>query len=368
MNVLPRTLTLPPRTIAGPDAVLGLLAECAAYGVKGVLVHGRSLETSGSLRRIMERRPGGLDVLPWQFPGGEPTLRQLATLLATARQFGADWVAAVGGGSVMDVAKGCAGLLHADLPPVAYHDGAAIAPSHVPFVAVPTTAGTGSESTTVVVLTNDETGVKKSIRHPSFIASLVILDPGLLAACPPAVIASSGMDALVQAIESYVSRGATWFSDQAALKAMELIGLALVPAYRGERGEAARDLLQGSYLAGLALSNARLGLVHGLAHPLGARYHQPHGLVCAVCLAPVLEFNREVIPARYQAISDVLGADLPGRLKDMLEALEVQSPFKGRPLRDSAGIVRETLESGSTAANPRAVTAADVERILERIF
>ena len=108
--------------------------------------------------------------------------------------------------------------------------------------------------------------------------------------------------------------------------------------------------------------------MHGLAHPLGARYHQPHGLVCAVCLAPVLEFNREVIPARYQAISDVLGADLPGRLKDMLEALEVQSPFKGRPLRDSAGIVRETLESGSTAANPRAVTAADVERILERIF
>ena len=368
MNTLPETLILPPRTVSMPGAALALLAECAAFGARGILVHGRSLERSGRLGELLSRRPDSMDVQAWCHPGGEPTLAQLGELLVVAREYRPQWIAAVGGGSVMDVAKACAGLLEAPLTPVAYHDGAEIAPTRIRFIAAPTTAGTGSESTIVSVLTNADTGVKKSIRHPSFMAGVVILDPELLAGCPRTVIASSGMDALAQAVESFVSNRATWFSDSLALRAVQLISGSLEAVHSGAGGGAARDLMAGSYLAGLALSLARLGLVHGLAHPLGFRYHAAHGLVCAVCLPPVLEFNREVIGEKYDRMCTAVGGDMLTRTRDLLRALETKSPFYGQPAQDLPGIVEETLASGSTAANPRLVTAQDVEDMVGRIF
>lgn len=368
MKTLPDNLILPPRTIAGAETIEQLLDECAAFGKTGILVHGHSLKEKGGLDRILAASPSSLNVHTFEFPGGEPTLAQLDELLARARAVTPAWIAAVGGGSVMDVAKACAGLLEAPLPPLAYHDGEAIPTSQVPFIASPTTAGTGSESTIVSVLTNDAQGMKKSIRHPSFMARLVILDHELLYDCPRHVIASSGMDAFTQAAESYVSRGATWFSDQAALKGLRLIASSLVAVASGAKGNAARDLMQGSYLAGLALSNARLGLVHGLAHPLGYRYHEAHGLVCAVCLPAVLAFNREAIGDKYDRMSNAVGGDLLQRTDELMSVLDIMSPFKGQPVKDREGIIQETIASGSTKANPRDVTAGDVEDILETLF
>ncbi len=368
MQTIPTTLTLPPRTLTGHGAVNQLLAECREFGPRGMLVCGASLIRSGMRDRILADAGGSHDISTWRHPGGEPTLDQLEQLLAAARGHGVDWIAAVGGGSVLDIAKAAAGLLEAPAPAVHYHDGEPIPASCIPFIAVPTTAGTGSEVTTVSVLTNTATGGKKSIRHPSFVARLVILDPALLMTCPAHVIAASGLDALTQAMESYVSRHATWMTDVFALEAVRLVAQSLPRVYSGDHGSACDELLIGSSLAGLALSNARLGLAHGLAHPLGARYHQPHGLVCAVCLPLVLAYNREAMGAKLDRLAEAMGGDVFRRVQELLRTLEVVSPFRGESIQDEDVIIRETLASGSTAANPRDVTEDDVRRIVRELF
>ena len=368
MKLIPSELTLPPRTILQAGGVSLLLKECAAFGKRGLLVHGRSLTGSGVLKAILQASPDGLKVEPYEHPGGEPTLAHVSDLLRVARAYNAEWVAGVGGGSVMDLAKACAGLLRAQQKPAEYHDGLAITPSKVPFIAVPTTAGTGSEATIVCVLTNAETGVKKSIRHPSFMARLVILDPGLLAFCPRDVIAAAGLDAFTQAVESYTSSGATWFSDELALKAAGLVASSLEGVHADPGSAKAEDLMLGSYLAGVALSNARLGIVHGLAHPLGARYHVAHGLACAVCLPLAIEFNRAAMADKYGRLSDAVGGDLLAFTRRLVEGFGIRSPFSGKTLSDRAAVIEETMASGSTKANPRTVTPADVGAFLDALF
>jgi alcohol dehydrogenase class IV len=176
------------------------------------------------------------------------------------------------------------------------------------------------------------------------------------------------MDAFVQAVESYVSRGATWFSDQFALKAVEMIAGTVEQAFSRRDSDSLERLLVGSFFAGIALSHARLGIVHGLAHPLGSRYHVPHGLACGVCLPSAIEFNRSAMGGKYGRLSEAAGGDLLGLTRRLLTALRIESPFAGRRLDDVAGIVAETLASGSTAANPRVVAAADVEALLRTLF
>jgi len=367
-KVLPGELILPPRLICRKGSASCIPGECAVFGKRGILVHGRSLAASGSLEKILSGCPEGLAVEAYQHPGGEPTLNQLGDLLGFARKHRAEWIAGVGGGSVIDLAKACAGLLEAPLAPVAFHDGAAIPPSRIPFLVAPTTAGTGSEATIVCVLTNSDTGVKKSFRHPSFMARLVVLDPQLLAGSPPEVIAHSGMDAFTQAVESYVSTGASWLTCQLSLKGLSMIASSLESVFSDSRNGKTESLLTGSYLAGLALSNARLGIVHGLAHPLGARYHVAHGLACAVCLPHAVEFNRQAMAEKYDAMGLAVGGDLLSEIQRLIKVFGIKSPFAGKSLDDMGKIIEETLSSGSTAANPRKVSAADVEWFLERIF
>jgi alcohol dehydrogenase class IV len=368
MRCFPSELILPPVTISGSGSVKRLIPECAEFGRTGVLVHGASLRTSGALDRILDAARGTVNVTCVEHEGGEPTLEQVEAVRAAARDVKALWVAAIGGGSVMDVAKAAAGLFGAPLAIRDYHDGADIPPASTPFVAAPTTAGTGSEATFVTVLTNAQTNVKKSIRHPSFLARRVILDPDLLRSCPPSVLAASGMDAFTQAVESFLSRYGTWFTRELALEAAARVHSSLPVMFAGFSDNAAGELLYGSYLAGVALSNSRLGLVHGLAHPLGARYGVSHGLACAICLPPVLEFNRSAAPELFRDLHNTLSKDVETAAADLLSGLLLTSPFKGRALTDLSRIVDETLASGSTKANPRDVAASDVESIVIRLF
>lgn len=361
-------MLMPQQTITGTGTIAGLPEACTRFGSRGVLVYGSALEEAGLLDDIAGRIKAGASVYPWRHNGGEPTLSQLNELLTAIRPYAPEWIAAVGGGSILDLAKAAAGLLTAPLPVVEYHNGAPVNPSHVPFIAVPTTAGTGSEATQVSVLTNEETGVKKSIRHPSFLPRLVILDDGLLASCPRNVIAAAGMDALTQAIESYISRKAHWFSEQLSIKAIELIADSLEPVYADPSSKKAAALLQGSYLTGIALGNARLGLVHGLAHPLGARYHLPHGLVCAICLPHVIAFNKPVISKKYAEISGIMYNDLLEEINRLLQVFELEAALNGCELTDRDAVITETLASGSTAANPREVTENDVDSLLNKLF
>ena len=368
MQSAPDTLLMPAKTLALPGGIIRLLSEGAAFGRRCILVHGRSLSRSGALQMLLGAKPSNLRVALWEHDGGEPTLSQLSTVLGFARGEGADWVASVGGGSVLDLGKACAGLMCAPLPPVRYHDGAEVPVSRTPFLAVPTTAGTGSECTGVCVLTNEMTGVKKSFRHPSFMARVVILDAELLATCPTSVVAFSGMDAYAQAVESYVSTGGTLQTDAWAMEALRLVDSTLERVAGGEKGRAAEELLAGSNLAGLALANARLGIVHGLAHPLGSRYHVAHGLACAMCLGPALEFNREAMGDKYSRMSSIVGKDILQRVEELLKRLGLRSPFVGTTLPDKEAVIAETLASGSTAANPRKVDRKDVEFLLDQLL
>ncbi|MFA7692631.1 MAG: iron-containing alcohol dehydrogenase [Candidatus Hydrogenedentes bacterium] len=367
MNILPESLILPPQTRQGKGSAEQLLAHCEAFGQRGYLVCGQSQVRNGNLDRILANEKVHAQLRVWIYPGDEPTLSHLEELLSLVREHNPHWIAALGGGSVLDIAKAAAGLHHAPLPIRSYHDGTPIPPTATAFIAVPTTAGTGSEATMVSVLTNEDTGVKKSIRHPSFLARLVVLDPQLLEACPPPIMAASGMDALTQAIESYCSRGATWLSDTFAIKAFTMIYESLEKACLGNV-EVLPQLLEGSFLAGIALSNARLGLVHGLAHPLGARFHIPHGKVCAVCLPYVLRFNRESIEEKYVVLTHHTGDDLLTAVEALNKRLGIENPFIGKTLHDPEAFIEETLASGSTQANPKEVTEEDVSRILDELF
>lgn len=409
MPIIPDNIVFPERTISGAETALKLIPECSRFGRRGVIMHGHSLVKNGSLENILSHAPGNVHVVSWEHDGGEPTLSHLEAALAFAKKHGAEWIAGVGGGSVLDVAKACAGLFNAGNKLSAYHDGMPIETAGIPFVAVPTTAGTGSEATINSVLTNTATRRKKSIRSSLLIAREVILDPALLASCPPKTIAYAGLDAFTQAIEAYTSRMATWLSDQFGLKAITLIAQNLetvfhgsvdngkgrnfnkagpdcqsgrfrlnctgmagqaVPPYQKTKPDysAELNLLMGSYLAGLSFSMARLGVVHGLAHPLGIRYHAAHGLVCGVCLPHAVELNRPALGDKYEIINKAIGGDLLTLTRQLPERLGIRSPFKGERIVDKETIIRETLKSWSTAANAKPVTESDVEFLLARLF
>ena len=366
--IIPESLTLPARSVIRRGAVQTITAEASRFGSRGTLVFSRSLERSGVVAQILAGTPSGVDVLAYAHPGGEPTLDQLAALLAAARAHRSEWIAAAGGGSAIDVAKACAGLFRGACPLPEYHAGKAVERPGIPFLAAPSTAGSGAEATPNSVLTDTSTGVKKSIRDDAYTARTVILDADLLATCPPAVIAHSGMDAFAQAVEAFCSRKASDFTDGLALQAASLLAPALPRCQANPGGPSSDAVMAGSYLAGLALANARLGLLHGIAHPLGSRYHVPHGHVCAVGLGPVVEFNCPALGARYERLCAAVGGDLVQVIHRMVEELAIRSPFAGQPMPDRARIIEETLASASTAANPRPVGASDVEALLARMW
>lgn len=365
MPVMPSDFSLPGHVISGHGSIARLLTEVSAFGKRGVLVFGKSF--SNQAARLLADAPQGLTVKTWLHPGGEPLLEHAELLRKYIVENQADWVAAVGGGSVMDAAKAAAGLCRAKREAAYYHDGGKIEQPGAPFLAAPTTAGTGSEATINAVLTNPKTGQKKSIRDDSLMARIVVLDPGLMAELPREVIANTGLDAITQALEGFTSRFAAWYSDQFCLQALRLLSANLEGFYTDPSGGHAEPMLQGSFLAGIGFSISRLGVAHGLAHPLGVRLHAQHGLVCGVCLPLAIKFNKEAMGEKYKQASLAVGSDIFEYVSGVLQRFGIKSPFAGKTLPDKEGIIAETLASGSTKANPREVTAKDVEWFMDQL-
>ncbi|MFH1791250.1 MAG: iron-containing alcohol dehydrogenase [Candidatus Omnitrophota bacterium] len=368
MTDFPKKLLLPRATLFGSGCALKIGSEASDFGRRGVIVHGRSLVKNSDLRRISAAFPKSADVSCVCRAGGEPTLDEVSAVIRRARRARAGWIAGIGGGSVMDLAKAAAGLFNAENPPSFYQQGGRLEKAGIPFIAVPTTAGTGAEATPNAVIINSRTKEKLSIRDGSFLARKVMLDPDLLKSMPPDVMKYSAIDAYVQAYESYTSRNSTWFSDSLAIKAIALIDRNIFAAFRSMRAGNLSELLLGSYLAGVALASSRLGVIHGIAHPLGALYNVPHGLVCSACFMPSITINRKAMGPKYDSISGAIGADFVKRVKGLLKALSIKSPFSGRRIMGKGDIIRATLESGSTASNPKDITRKDVEYILREIF
>jgi alcohol dehydrogenase class IV len=231
---------------------------------------------------------------------GEPTIELARAGLAVAREHGADVVAAIGGGSVIDTAKAVAMLLGNGGDPLDYLEvigaGRKITQPAAPCVAVPTTSGTGAEVTANAVLASAGHQLKASLRSPLMIPRVALVDPGLTLSCPPAVTASSGMDALTQCLEPFVSVRANPVTDGLAREGLRRAAAGLRAAYADGTDLAARaDMAVCSLLGGISLANAKLGAVHGLAGVVGGTGHVPHGVACAAFLTPVIEANLRVL-------------------------------------------------------------------------
>jgi len=363
----PKNFFFPQKTIYQVNGVETLPLEVRPFGERGLIVHGSSLLESGRLDAIMQHFSKE-NVTTFCRPKGEPTLTELSAVISEARKNNAEWIAGIGGGSALDSAKAAAGLFHAQHEPQHYQEGGVLEKTGIPFIAVPTTAGTGSEATSNSVIINAQKKVKLSIRDKSFLARTVILDGALLQDIPRAVLCYSAMDAYVQSYEAFISKNSTWISEVLALKGLELVNNHIESAFHTKNTADLSGLLLGSYFAGIAFASARLGVIHGIAHPLGALYGEPHGLICAACFLSSIKINQPVIEHKYERLSDAVDQDFQTRIKDLLELFSISSPFKNKPIVEREKIITATLSSGSTAANPKEITAHDVEQILDDIF
>lgn len=237
---------------------------------------------------------------------GEPSPQLVDGIVAEYAGTDIDAVLGIGGGSALDAAKAIAGLLRVQRSVLDYLEGVGpelpYAGPAVPLIAVPTTAGTGSEATKNAVLsTQGRDGFKKSFRDEQLVAEYAVVDPELLATCPPRVVAANGMDALTQLLESYVSLRANAFTDALAASGLEAVRDGLLPWYEsgGQGTTAARSrMAYAALLSGITLAQCGLGSVHGLASPLGAFYPIPHGVVCGTLVATCTAVNIEALQAR----------------------------------------------------------------------
>ncbi|KZO00297.1 iron-containing alcohol dehydrogenase [Pseudobacillus badius] len=316
-------------------------------------------------------------------PNPPDTILEEGAELAVKEQVEA--IVAVGGGSPIDAAKAI-NVLITNPGPIHQYEGLNLVKNPTkPLIAIPTTAGTGSEVTAVSVIT-DTAGEKKMViggRHCG--ADVALVDPDLTVGLPPAVTAATGMDALTHAIESYVSKLASVPSDVNALKAVELIYKNLAEAYKnGSNIEARTNMLLGSMMAAYAFNSALLGLVHAIAHPLSVYCGLPHGVANACMLPDVMEYNAqdEKVQKRFRDIAQAMGISVEG-LSDKeaadqaVAAVRELSQSINIPSLEEAGVKREQFEQLAEATlneeisimvNPRDVTEQEVVKLLELAY
>jgi len=360
------------KIISGCGAFDALAPTVAGLGRTALLVTGRrAMRQSGMTDRAVHAlEAAGCGVVLYEEVPPEPTLACVDAGRRVLRQGGADVVVGMGGGSAIDVAKAVGGLVHAEADTSVFYAGEVLPDQALPIVAVPTTAGTGAEVTRNSVLADPDGPTKQSIRGDGLMPTVAIVDPELTVSMPPDVTARSGMDALTQAIESYWSLHATPMTEALAIHAIELISRHLVTAYQAGSDLPTREaMMYGSLMAGMAFANSRLGAVHGLAHPLGIRYHVAHGEVCAILLPHVMRLNRQAVPDTYDRISHVVGGDAADVAAGLLAKLDMPTTLEHVGLRqaDFEAIVAESMPSGSLKANPKRVTEADLMAILDAL-
>jgi alcohol dehydrogenase class IV len=357
------------RIVFGPGTAGQATAAARAWGRRPLLVTGASVERASVL---------GLDGQRLSITG-EPTISAIREAVAAARAAGCDVVVALGGGSVIDAGKAIAALVPNPEDVLAYLEviGAGQPLSHppLPFIAVPTTAGTGAEVTRNAVLGAPEQGVKVSLRSPLMLPSLAVIDPELALTVPPAVTAATGLDALTQLIEPWVSPRANPLTGALCLDGIRRVATALPRAFHHPGDLSARtDMALAALYGGLALANAGLGAVHGFASPMGGQFDAPHGAVCAALLPHVIRANVAALRSRdsgseslrrYGVLTDILGED-PAEFSLRL-LLELGIP----PLREYGitpahipGLCRKAMEASSMKANPIRLTQEELEAIL----
>jgi alcohol dehydrogenase class IV len=288
------------RIVFGPGKVHEVVSVAAALGRRALIVSSDALAGLDFL--IRDLRATNLECTPF-FTMGEPTIPGVLDGVRIAKNAGCEIVIGYGGGSALDGAKAIAAFMTNPGDPLDYLEvvggGNPLTQPCAPCICIPTTAGTGSEVTRNAVLSSPEHRVKVSLRSPRMFPLLAVVDPDLTHSLPAHVTASTGMDALTQLIEPFVSNAANPMTDAICREGIRRVALWLRPAYHdGGNAEARENMALASLFGGLALANAGLGAVHGLAAPLGGMFPIPHGIACARLLPFVVEANLRALSAR----------------------------------------------------------------------
>ena len=304
-----------------------------------------------------------------------PTIENVQTGVAAFRASGADCIVAIGGGSSMDTAKAI-GIIIANPEFADVRSLEGVAPTKnkcVPIIAVPTTAGTAAEVTINYVITDAEKNRKMVCVDVHDIPVVAVVDPDMMSSMPKGLTAATGMDALTHAIEGYITKGAWAMSDMFHLKAIEIIAKSLRGAV-ANTPEGREGMALGQYIAGMGFSNVGLGIVHSMAHPLGALYDTPHGVANAILLPTVMEYNAEATGEKYRDIAKAMGVEgvdamsLEDARKAAVAAVKQLSEDVGIP-KDLKGIVKEedldflaqsAMDDACRPGNPKDPTKEDI--------
>ena len=385
--ILPRLHIPTPLTFVGADSSLSLCRTIAGSGVKRILVVTDSALLSLGLadRMLQALRAAGVEVEIFSEVVPDPGFELVLAGVARLEQSRAEAILAIGGGSPIDCAKAI-NLSHANRCHPKKLAGvwlyARPRRRGLPFYAVPTTAGTGSEVTMAAVVSDEQAGVKISIIDPKLLPGAVALDPQLTLGLPPGVTAATGMDALTHAVEAYVSGLAYAQTDDWAVAATRLILANLETAHRDGSDMPAREaMLLGSYLAGMAFTRAGVGYVHAIAHQLGALYHLPHGLANAIVLPFVLDYSLPNCARRLAQLARLAGPPAEGRsdnevatafvarIRQLNALLSIPQAVEALRVEDFDRIVDNAFaEAHGTYGVPRYLGRGDAHALLSRLL
>lgn len=368
---------LPEVTHFGWGAVEGVGQEAARLGRRALLVTGRAaMKQTGTADRVVALlAAAGVSVRPYDGIESDPRAATIDRAAKAARAEGCDLVVGLGGGSPMDAARAIAAMAVLEGSITDYLDGKAIDRPGLPLINIATTAGTASEITSVAVVLHERKQLKMGLKSPFWFARVAITDPELTLTMPPALTAATGLDALTHAIESYVSTQATPPSEGLALRAIELVGLHLRAAFADGSNRPAREgMALASMTAGMAFANSGLGLVHGLVHPIGARFGVPHGMACGRLLPLVMRYNQPAAEEKMAQVGRALtrrpeaaAGDAADAVESLLRDLGVPAGIGdvGVPADQIPSLARDGLLAGAVRTNPRPVTEQEALALLE---
>ncbi|HYN38118.1 MAG TPA: iron-containing alcohol dehydrogenase [Rhodospirillales bacterium] len=390
--IAPFAIARLPRLVFGEGALADLPKQAGAFGRHALLVTGaRSFRAGAHWPALLDGLGAAGIAVDDMTVDGEPSPELVDAAVESFADRGIDMVIGIGGGSALDAAKAIAGLLPHRRSVMRHLEG--VGPEEpyrgpsLPLILAPTTAGTGSEATKNAVLSrHGPAGFKKSFRDEQLVARVAIVDPALLASCPPAVIAANGMDAFTQLFESFVSIKANPFTDALCWSGIEAFAAGFFAAYAGGEGDAARagrtQMAYAALLSGICLAQTGLGSVHGLASPLGAQFPIPHGVCCGTLVADATRINLRALRARlpaspalakYARVGGLLAGEgsnadaahrLVDRLADWTERLALpRLSAYGMGEADLPAVIADSRGS-SMKTNPLVLTDGEIEELL----
>lgn len=379
----PFSFVLPTKIVYGPGCISSLLDELAIFdGKRPIIVTDKGVKQAGILDKITAILQRG-NIEYTVYDGVEPNPKDVNVEegAKVAREFNADSIIAVGGGSPIDCAKSIGVLLAHNGDKIKKYEGKTAATKPLPLlVTIPTTSGTGSELTFSSVITDTENNYKMTVKSQYTAAKVAICDPELTLSVPAHITASTGMDALTHAIEAYTAKCAEPISDAVALYATELIYNNLVSAVNeGSNLEARSGMLLGSMLAGIAFSHSDVASVHCIAESLGGVYDLPHGVCNAIFLPHVMEYNMDYCIERYARIAKSMGLEFENEREGAEKAVEAVKKLAldvKLPLFSSLNVNAEdfdklaemSLRNISTESNPRTMTKEDYLTVIKNAY